>query len=344
MLLDPEVNELKIQAAHGLPAEVIAAARKRVGDPVAGVVAATGQPLLLQGGPEQNPQFAREMRHGRISSSLCLPLALNRQPFGVLNLNKIHPGCPFRQRDVELHGVLAAQAALAIRRLQLEEERVRTEKMAMLGQMASMVVHDLKTPMTVIRAAAEMLEDLSPDNTHYARMIAGETDRLTEMCQDLLTFSRGAAGLKREPWSAGHFLAVMANLLQPMLTTTGIELVQEITHDAWVSIDRKRLERVFLNLASNARDAMPQGGHLRLAVETQEQAVVFVVEDTGCGIPDEVMKRLFEPFFTYGKSHGTGLGLAIVKNVVEAHGGDIDVASQPDRGTTFRITLPAVAA
>jgi signal transduction histidine kinase len=81
-----------------------------------------------------------------------------------------------------------------------------------------------------------------------------------------------------------------------------------------------------------------------LAVEAQEQAVVFVVEDTGCGIPDEVMKRLFEPFFTHGKSHGTGLGLAIVKNVVEAHGGDIDVASQPDRGTTFRIILPAVAA
>ena len=107
-------------------------------------------------------------------------------------------------------------------------------------------------------------------------------------------------------------------------------------------VDAGRFARVLLNLVRNAVDAMPQGGILRLSVQQGADAqVVFQVRDTGVGIADDLMARLFEPFVTHGKSKGTGLGLAIAKHVVQRHGGELRIQSQVGKGSTFMLVLPA---
>ena len=95
------------------------------------------------------------------------------------------------------------------------------------------------------------------------------------------------------------------------------------------------------NLIKNAREAMRDGGILKLSIDLVHEQVVIRITDTGCGIPPEVLSKLFEPFVTHGKSHGTGLGMAIAKSVVEAHGGKISVGTIQDRGTTVDIRIPA---
>jgi signal transduction histidine kinase len=100
--------------------------------------------------------------------------------------------------------------------------------------------------------------------------------------------------------------------------------------------------RVFLNLADNARKAMPQGGRFSISAAKSDQSLVFEVSDTGVGMSPEVQRRIFEPFFSFSEAGGTGLGMSIVKSVVEAHHGTLAVHSAPKSGTTFRVTLPII--
>jgi signal transduction histidine kinase len=105
-------------------------------------------------------------------------------------------------------------------------------------------------------------------------------------------------------------------------------------------MDQDKMMRVFYNLASNARDAMPQGGSLVVSTERVDGHVQIEFKDSGSGMPEEVKARIFEPFMTYGKKHGTGLGMAIVKKVIDDHHGKIEIDSEMGKGTTIRILLP----
>ena len=235
------------------------------------------------------------------------------------------------------------------RRLRAEAESAQMQKMEALGMMADGVAHDVKNLTVVISGSAEEvrkgLPDGHPGSVALAR-IEQATRQADDMAQALLAFSRKAEC----PKGVVDLAAVAVGMTQLLryMVPPPIELTVEAPQAAWVHGDAVQLQQVILNLAANARDAMPSGGRLAVSVRParsdagEDGSWLLVVEDTGCGMTADVVDRLFEPFFTTRRAgQGSGLGLTIVRRTVSDHGGWIDVATVPGEGTTFTIGLPA---
>jgi len=207
--------------------------------------------------------------------------------------------------------------------------------------MANSIIHDLKNPMTAIRSCADLIEFRSSDPgiAEFTRLINKSVDKMLDMTQELLDFARGESSLQPTRIPAGAVLTEIAGELRHLVPEK-VHLVREGDCGAEIMVDCGCFARVLMNLVKNAVEAMPHGGILRLALREHGGRVLFQVIDTGIGISDDLLPRLFEPFVTHGKSKGTGLGLAIAKSVVEAHRGAISVRSTPGAGTAFEISLP----
>ncbi|HTY38577.1 MAG TPA: HAMP domain-containing sensor histidine kinase, partial [Bacteroidota bacterium] len=139
----------------------------------------------------------------------------------------------------------------------------------------------------------------------------------------------------------GETMSAVLDFIEKDLSKNNVQLVRQTEFKGMVKMDQDKMVRVFYNLASNARDAMPQGGSLTVSTAPSNGFVKIEFRDSGTGMPEEVRKRIFEPFMTYGKKHGTGLGMAIVKKVIDDHQGKIEIDSEMGKGTTIRILLPA---
>lgn len=336
-----EEGRLVPVAAQGLPCPLEALPSMDLrAQSITALVAREKRPLLLAPESPDLEAVRSLLRRPEISASLCVPLSFNHLIHGVLNLSLFDPSRTFQRSDAELVGILANQAALVLERLRLLEQQMEQERLVILGRTASTIIHDLKNPMTVIRGAAEMLQDLAPQAAEFASMIVEQTDHLVEMLQEILNFARGEQKLAPQWIAAGAFLKEVASSQGPILQRENILLRTEVEWDGQAWVDPVRLRRAILNLISNSRDAMPQGGTITLRSRREESHWVVEVEDTGKGIPPRVLERLFEPFFTHGKEHGTGLGTTIVRSIVEAHGGSVSVHSEEGKGTCFRLLLP----
>lgn len=217
------------------------------------------------------------------------------------------------------------------------QDAARWQRLSALGAMATGIVHDLKSPITTIR----LLADAAPGGT--AELLHRSVDRMLALVQDLLDYSRGEASVRREPVRMADVLAELEEQALAGAERSGVRVVRRVAFDGVLCADRNALLRALVNLVRNAVEAMPGGGTLTLAVEPREGELVLAVSDTGCGIPDEVLPTVFEPFVTHGKSGGTGIGMATAKAIVEAHGGRIRVRSRPGEGTTFEVALPLPA-
>jgi PAS domain S-box-containing protein len=244
-------------------------------------------------------------------------------------------------------------------RQRLEEQFRQAQKMEAIGQLAGGVAHDFNNLLTVVQGNASLLLDarhLSESEVGLIRQITGAAERGAGLTRQLLLFGRKQM---LQPFSVS-LNDVVSNMMKMLQRILG----EDITLDSFfgadlpaVRVDLSMIEQIILNLAVNARDAMPRGGSLQIATSTQtidEQKVVsdadlapgtyvcLEVSDSGCGIAPEHRRHIFEPFFTtkaVGK--GTGLGLATVYSIVKQHRGAIEVQTEVDKGTTFRIYLPA---
>lgn len=221
-------------------------------------------------------------------------------------------------------------------------ELMRSERLSTVGTMANSIIHDLKSPMTVILSYADLIRmrSVDPDIHDFVGLINKAVDKMLDMTQELLDFARGQSSLQLERLPAQAVFVEIDDELRRIIPAS-VHLVRDDDCRSEILVDAGRFGRVLLNLVRNAVDAMPQGGILRLTVQQEADGrVLFQVSDTGVGIAADLMARLFEPFVTHGKSKGTGLGLAIAKSVVQAHQGTISVRSKPGAGTTFEIALP----
>jgi signal transduction histidine kinase len=221
---------------------------------------------------------------------------------------------------------------------------IRSQKMELVGNLSSGVAHDFNNLLTVIGSASQHLrEHLPPEPGEVGEVLddlEAATQRANLMTRQLLSFARvqeGALG----PLNLGEVVGSFAGIL-PRLLGSKIEVRVSTGPDVVVSASPVGLEQVLLNLAVNARDAMPNGGTLTIEVTRSESAGVLSVADTGAGISEEARGHIFEAFFTT-KPTGTGLGLATVHEVVSRFGGKIGVESAVDKGTTFVIELPLSA-
>jgi two-component system NtrC family sensor kinase len=228
----------------------------------------------------------------------------------------------------------------------------RAEKLAAVGRLAAGVVHEINNPLATIAACAEALEqridegafemsDSADDLTEYLGLIKSEAFRCKTITTDLLDFSRIRAG-DRTPVDAGDIVRSAANLISHQKRGEGIEQQTEIEPGLPnVSADGGQIQQAIIALATNAIDAMPDGGTLKFKAYSKGNRVVIEVEDTGSGIPHENMSKIYEPFFTTKEvGKGTGLGLAVCYGIISEHGGRLSVRSSLGKGTTFSIFLP----
>jgi signal transduction histidine kinase len=224
-------------------------------------------------------------------------------------------------------------------------EVMRTERLSLVGSMANTIIHDLKNPICIVRCCADLisLETTDPRLRDLTAMMHKAVEGMTSMTQELLDYARGSTSLKKESVSMWRLLEELKQQALQLLPGQNIQFVKQLRYDGLLEVDVARFTRVLCNLIKNAREAMPAGGILTLTTDVVGNEVSLRLSDTGCGIPPEILPKLFEPFVTHGKTHGTGLGMAIAKSVVDAHGGKISVSSVHGNGTTVDIRLPLPA-
>ncbi len=240
-------------------------------------------------------------------------------------------------------------------RVDAQRAIARAEKLAAVGRLAAGVVHEINNPLATISACAEALEsrvtegafDGSPeveDLREYLGLIRSEAFRCKMITNGLLDFSRTRAGQHVAVEISG-VISSTARLLMHQRRGEGVEIVVEADEGlASVSGDAGQLQQAVIALATNAIDAMPAGGRLRLSARNLESHVLVEVSDTGVGIASENLTKIFDPFFTTKEiGQGTGLGLAVCYGIVVEHGGRLDVQSTVGVGTTFTMTLPALS-
>lgn len=224
------------------------------------------------------------------------------------------------------------------------EEKIASERLAVVGKMSSTIIHDFKTPMQVIRTAVELSSgpDIRPEKREqYAQMIMRELDRMVNMAHDLLSFARGERRMSRTELDVTEFLNLAIPAWRQVCDPKGIQLNYDCSiPPTRIAIDQDKIRRALDNIVINATEAMASGGTITVLCGRSHNDVIIAVRDTGPGIPVEIQSAIFEPFATFGKAKGSGLGLAMAKKAVEDHGGSITLASKPGTGTTFTIALP----
>ena len=229
---------------------------------------------------------------------------------------------------------------------EMERRLVQSEKLSAVGQLAAGVAHEINNPLGVILGFAQAAVRRLPAGDALElplRSIEREALRCKRLVQDLLTFSRqGQTGLN-ERFDLAEAVAGALPLVETQARIKSVTVERDLVPGAWMRGDKSQVQQVVINLCSNAFDAMPGGGSLRVRVRPAYGGapVLLEVADTGTGITDAVREHLFEPFFTTKPvGQGTGLGLALIREIVQKHGGEIEVRNSPEKGAVFSISFP----
>lgn len=314
-----------------------------LGKGIAGLAAAKKESILIPD-TEKDERFVSRSSGRLIRSLLCVPLIYRDKIQGVVNLSSPIK-CAFTEKDERIMKIVGDQAALAIENAFLMRDQIRGERMSAIGNMAATIVHDIKNPMSKIKGFAEIMsepETSQVDREECAQIIVGEIERFVAMTEELMEFSRGGeTKLNLQSTQLSDFIRGILPFLQRDFADKNIELATSLDYNPFVQIDIQKFQRVIFNLTGNAKDALPVGGKVFIRSMKDGKNLSLSIQDTGKGIPSEILGKLFVPFVTYGKPKGTGLGLAIVKKIVEDHGGTIEVKSEEGSGAEFIIRIPA---
>ncbi|MBN1810515.1 MAG: response regulator [Anaerolineae bacterium] len=329
------------------------------GKGIVGYVVQSGKPKLVNN-VELDPLFLVEVDEEpglTARTILCVPLTVRGRAIGAIEvINKLDG--TFTSQDRELLEAMAASVAVAVENAGLyseladfaeELERsqaqlVQAEKMAAIGRLAASIAHEINNPLQAIHNTLHLSlhKNLEDDKRlQYTGLAQTEVQRLIEIVQRMLDFYRPSRG-GAEPTDINSIVENVLALAQKRLEHGDVRVHTRLSSDLPpVPIVADQITQVFLNVIINAIEAMPTGGDLDLETALSEDGkwVLIRFHDTGAGMSPEQIANLFEPFYTT-KADGTGLGLAISYGIVERHGGEIDVSSQPGQGTTFVVKLP----
>ncbi len=345
LLMEEEKDALYFRSARGERSDSLQAMSLKAGQGIAGHVAETGEAVRVldaADSPYYDKTIAKKLGV-TIGALLCVPVIGDGKIIGALELLNKKGG--FDHGDERLVTLLAGQAGRAITLRRSRDEGERKGRMAAIGQMLSGVLHDVRTPMTVIAGYAELMADeTDPKERQLAsQIILNQLEHLNAMTRETLAFAKGERSVLIRKVYLQNFIKEVTVLLGQEFRNTKVELKVQPDYTGVARFDENKVKRVVFNLARNALEAMPKGGRFTFVVAREEDDLLLKFQDNGPGIPPEIADKLFGSFVTARKKNGTGLGLAIVKTIAEEHGGTVVCRSKPGKGTTFELRLPAAA-
>ena len=303
-----------------------------------------GRVLLTNYGDTQVTIDALE--HGRVDAFVakpCLPHQLRLMVTSVLERTRLERDNARLVEDLTARNRELREAMDSLRAAQ--QRILDSERLAAVGRMIAMIVHDFRGPLSVVHAAGNAFArgSLGPEDAlQISTEIRQETARMGRMCNELLEVSRASGGaLDQNPEDFDDLVRNALTALVEEAGRTGVRIETSLGSSATLLLDGDRFRRAIRNLGYNAIEAMSDGGVLRVATRAGDEGVALSVVDSGKGVPEDIQSRIFEPFFTSGKHGGSGLGLAVVKKVIEDHGGSIELRKPEGGGAAFVIQLPA---
>ena len=349
-ILNLKTGELELNAAYGLSDRYLSKGHVSSTKVIQEICQENRAIIIEDVQTDPRVQYPKEAKEEGIKMMVDLPLLVGQNVVGVLRIFFDHQR-GFSEAELDFAVAIAEQCALAIDKARLIEKQqiqydhlaIQADKLSSLGRMAAGIAHEINNPLAGILLYSSNLVKKVPETGPLKKgleVIIHETIRCRGIIQDLLEFSR-----EREPLKAQADLNGVINKALSILVNefrlNRISLEKRLSENLpSVLIDPNQMEQVFINFFMNALEAIQGQGRvsIRTYKDDDNQEVVAEIEDTGMGIPQEHLERIFEPFFST-KAKGTGLGLAVNYGIIQKHGGQIRVSSQPGRGTTMTIRL-----
>lgn len=223
-----------------------------------------------------------------------------------------------------------------------EEMLHRQDKLAAVGQLAAGVAHEIRNPLTSMKGYAEFLQmdEQDPQRQEFLEIILDEIDRVNNIVEEFMVLAKPKA-VELEEKNIIPIVQNVVSMLKFEARKRNVKLEFDADEDiVQIECDENRLKQVFLNFIKNGIEAMPDGGDLMVTTEIQDENVLISIKDSGVGIPPETLKKIGEPFYTT-KKNGNGLGLMVSFKIIESHNGKVYIESEQNKGTTFKILLPA---
>ena len=229
--------------------------------------------------------------------------------------------------------------------IEVMDKLIAQNRLMAIGMAASKIIHDIKTPLTVIVLTAQLVENMHPEIKEFADSIVRQTQTIDQMVREILDFAKGnVIPINPVQINLENFLNDIKETIGYTLQGRKIDFFMENRVQREVRFDETKIRRVLVNLLKNASEAVKDPGYLRLDSYMEDNNLVLIVSDSGPGVSERIRPLLFSPFQSEGKSHGTGLGLAISQKLINEHNGTIEYKPNEPHGAIFIITLPQPAA
>jgi signal transduction histidine kinase len=342
LMYDPTKKTLYFQAATNLDSQLKRGLIVPLEESIAGWIVKNQKPLIVDN-PEKDTRhfnYIGKITNITINSLLGIPLITKGKTIGVLEvINK--RGNKFTEEDQDILLALGAQAAVAI----------ENSRLFMQTDLIGEFVHEIRTPLSALSAAAHLLKNNRIDEGQKSKMIAileAEIESLSDMSSSFLDLVRLESGRKQyqvSEFRLGELLAECHDLISSEAQNLNLDFEMDISDSLPVIHgDQKQLRQAILNLLNNAVKYNKKGGKVILKAFPETDHVTITISDTGLGIPITEQPRVFEKFYRVrrhrNKTPGTGLGLSVVKQIIQGHGGEVSFSSQENIGTTFKVILP----
>ncbi|MBM7552635.1 ATP-binding protein [Thalassobacillus pellis] len=221
----------------------------------------------------------------------------------------------------------------------MQEQILHSEKMTVAGQLAASVAHEIRNPLTSLKGFLQLLQAGIQKEEEYYKIMLEEIDKMEAVTSELLFVSKPMTD-ERGSESLKEMLEDVITLMDTQAKMQSITMRAKLEEGIHIFCDRSQIKQVFINIIKNAIEAMQEGGLLEITTRKDGNRALIDVIDEGPGIPEDLLKKITEPFFTT-KKNGTGLGLMISNQILDKHNGFMKINSNPNIGTTFRLVLPA---